>query len=84
MAPRDTQPLYSQYQLMPPFHRFPEEAARIGRIIAAFGELEFILGVFLGEALDNQDAALRAMFRLLSDRARSGVNASGRARASAR
>jgi hypothetical protein len=55
---------------MPSFHRFPAEAARIGRIIAAFGELEFILGVFLGEALDNQDAALRAMFRLLSDRAR--------------
>lgn len=55
---------------MPAFHRHPEEASRISRIIAAFGEIEFMLGLCLGEALSDRDTALRAMFRLLSDRAR--------------
>jgi hypothetical protein len=68
--PAAVQPLYQGLQLMPALHRFPDEAARIGRIIAAFGELEFILALCLGEALDDRDTALRAMFRLASGRAR--------------
>jgi hypothetical protein len=68
-SPGDTPPLFGA-QLMPAFHRHPEEAARIGRIIAAFGEIEFMLGLCLGEALSDRDAGLRGMFRLLSDRGR--------------
>jgi hypothetical protein len=56
--------------LMPCFHRKPQEAAIIGRIIAAFGEIEFMLGLCLGEAIADRHSALRAMFRLLSDRGR--------------
>jgi hypothetical protein len=64
------QPLYSGVQLMPALQRFPEEAARIGRIVAAFGELEFILALCVGEVLRDRDTALRTIFRLASDRAR--------------
>jgi hypothetical protein len=65
--------LYEHTQLMPPFHRFPDEGARIGRIMAAFGELQFILGLCLGEALNDQDTAMRTIFQLASDRARIDV-----------
>jgi hypothetical protein len=65
-----SQPLYHGLQLMPALHRFPDEAARIGRIVAAFGELEFILASSLGEVLGDRDTALRAIFRLASGRAR--------------
>lgn len=58
---------------MPSFHRYPKEAHRIGRIIAAFGELEFILGLALAEALGNQDTALRTLFKLRSDTSRLDV-----------
>jgi hypothetical protein len=58
------QPLYQGLQLMPALHRFPDEAARIGRIVAAFGEIEFILAMCLGEVLCDPDAARRAIFRL--------------------
>jgi len=64
------QPLYQGLQLVPALHRFPDEAARIGRIVAAFGELEFILAVCLGEVLSDRDTALRTIFRLASGRAR--------------
>jgi hypothetical protein len=64
------QPLYQGLQLMPALHRFPDEAARIGRIVAAFGELEFILAECLGEVLSDRDTALRTIFRLASSRAR--------------
>jgi hypothetical protein len=70
MAPPKIQPLYSSFQLMPALHRFPAEAARIGRIVAAFGEIEFLLALCLGEALNDRDTALRTIFRLASDRAR--------------
>jgi hypothetical protein len=64
------QPLYEGLQLSPALHRFPDEAARIGRIVAAFGELEFILALCLGEVLSDRDTALRTIFRLASGRAR--------------
>jgi hypothetical protein len=68
-SPADMPPLFGA-QLMPALHRHPDEAARIGRIVAAFGEIEFLLGLCLGEALSNRDAGLRGMFRLLTDRGR--------------
>jgi hypothetical protein len=58
---------------MPPLHRRPKEAARIGRIIAAFGELEFILGLALAEVLNDQDTALRTIFLLRNDISRIAV-----------
>jgi hypothetical protein len=56
--------------LMPAFHRFPKEAAIIGRIIVGFGELEFILAQCLGEALEDETTALRTIFILGSTSAR--------------
>ena len=50
--------------LMPAFHRFSKEAALIGRIIVGFGELEFILAQCVGTALQNEEMALRVIFRL--------------------
>jgi hypothetical protein len=64
------QPLYQGLQLMPSLHRFPDEAVRIGRIVAAFSELEFILALCLGEVLNDRDTALRTIFQLASGRAR--------------
>ncbi len=55
---------------MPSLHRRPKEAARIGRIIAAFGELEFLLGLCLAEGLGDQDTALRTIFLLRTDLSR--------------
>ena len=65
----DLHPLYKPH-LMPAFHRFPSEASSISRIVAAFGELEFILTLCVGEVLGDRDTGLRAIFRLASDRAR--------------
>jgi hypothetical protein len=56
--------------LMPAFHRFPQEAAIIGRIIVGIGELEFILARCVGEALQDETTALRTIFRLGSTSAR--------------
>src|SRR5258708_13482595 len=69
MADPDLKPLYKPH-LMPAFHRFPNEASSISRIVAAFGELEFILGLCVGEVLGDRDTALRAIFRLPSAPAR--------------
>jgi hypothetical protein len=68
MATRDLTPLYRE--LMPAFHRWPNETSSISRIIAAFGELEFILTLCVGEVLGDRDTGLRTIFRLGSDRAR--------------
>jgi hypothetical protein len=73
MAHRDLNPLYEKAYLMPSLHRCPRQAARIGRIIAAFGEIEFILGLCLAEAIGDLDTALRTIFLLNNDRARIDV-----------
>ena len=73
MADPDLKPLYERGRLMPVLHDRPKEAARIGRIIAAFGELEFILGLCLAEALGDQDTALRTIFLLRNDVSRIAV-----------
>src|SRR6266568_8452568 len=59
--------------LMPAFHRRKRMAGIIGRIIVGFGDLEFILAQCVGEALQNQDVALRTMYRLKSTRGRIDV-----------
>jgi hypothetical protein len=50
--------------LMPAFHRFPKEADLIGRVLVGFGELEFILAQCVGQVLQNENVALRVIFRL--------------------
>lgn len=54
----------------PALHRFPKEAAIIGRIVVAFGELEYMVAVCAGEALDNFDLIIKALYRLKSTSAR--------------
>jgi hypothetical protein len=49
--------------LLHDFERFPEEAAIIGRIIAGYGELEYWWAKCLGRTLNDDDSALRMVFR---------------------
>jgi hypothetical protein len=53
--------------LMPAFHRFPNEAAIIGRIIPAYGEIEFILAWCLGNSLGEPNTGMRLLYRLRSE-----------------
>jgi Arc/MetJ family transcription regulator len=56
--------------LMPSFHRYPKEAALIGRILAGYGELEFLLAECLGYALKDRETGVRTYFRIVSERTR--------------
>jgi hypothetical protein len=58
------------YRINPALHRFPEEAAIIGRIVVAFGELEYMAAVCAGKALNNLDLILKTLYRLKSTSAR--------------
>jgi hypothetical protein len=58
------------YRINPALHRFPEEAAIIGRIVVAFGELEYMVAVCAGKALGNLDLILKTLYRLKSTSAR--------------
>ena len=53
---------------MPAFLRHPEEAAIIGRLLAGYGELEFLMAMCLGSAMGDKRTALRALFRMKSER----------------
>ena len=48
--------------LMPAFLRYPNEAAILGRLLAGYGELEFIYAQCLAETIGNQETALRTYF----------------------
>jgi hypothetical protein len=48
----------------PAFHNFPEEAALIGRLLAAFGELEFSFCRNAGMALNMYITVARALYNL--------------------
>jgi hypothetical protein len=48
----------------PAFHRHKAAAAIVGRILAAFGELEYLLTNMAGNAIDNKENVLRALYRL--------------------
>jgi hypothetical protein len=60
---------------MPGFHRHPATAAAIARVIAGYGELEFIMALCVGEALDDRNLALSVLFRLKSEAARIDLGA---------
>jgi hypothetical protein len=50
--------------LMPAFYRFPEHAGVVGRILAGYGELEYMLALCVGLTLGDRDRAIRTIFRL--------------------
>jgi hypothetical protein len=49
--------------IMPAFWPYPKEAAIIGRILAGYGELEFLLSMVLAEAVGDLSIASRVLFR---------------------
>jgi hypothetical protein len=56
--------------LMPAFHRYPHEAAIIGRLTAGYGELEYTMAECLGATLGDNESAFRAVFRLRTESGR--------------
>jgi hypothetical protein len=50
-------------EIMKPFRSYPKEAAIIGRMLAGYGELEFLLHLVLTEILGNANTSGRVMFR---------------------
>jgi hypothetical protein len=53
--------------IMPAFQRYPNEAAIIGRLLAGYGELEFLLCLVLSEAVVDLSTAARLLFRSRSE-----------------
>lgn len=51
-------------QILPAFSRYPKEAEILGRLLAGYGDLEFELVLCLGECLDDDERALRTIFRI--------------------
>jgi hypothetical protein len=49
--------------IMPAFVRHPKEAAIIGRMLAGYGELEFLMCLCLSEVLGDTSQAARILFR---------------------
>ena len=56
--------------LMPSFGRFPDEAAIIGELILAYGELEVLLMLCVSAVLNNRARAIEALYRLRGESAR--------------
>ena len=54
----------------PCFHRFPAEAAIIGRLLAAFGELEVTVCYNAGKATNLGDLVVAALYRIRATRSR--------------
>lgn len=52
---------------MPALQRFPNEAAIIGRLIAAYGEFEYIFAYCVGHVINDFDRAIKLAFRLRSE-----------------
>ena len=59
--------------VMPAFHRFPGEAAIIGRLLAGYAELEIDLLHCVSVAREDFDATLKAMFRIRGETARINI-----------
>lgn len=53
--------------ILPPFQECPEEAAIIGRLLAGYGELEFAFASCLATVIDDDQRALRVLFRIRSE-----------------
>ncbi|HUC67231.1 MAG TPA: hypothetical protein VMA53_17455 [Stellaceae bacterium] len=56
--------------LNPVFDRHVYEGITIGRMLLNYGEIELLIGMLLGNALESQDTALRTMFRIIGESAR--------------
>jgi hypothetical protein len=52
------------FVINPAFHRRPHEAAIVGRIVVAFGELELTICNIAGEALNMRFSVLRTLYRI--------------------
>ncbi len=50
-------------RINPAFHRHPDEPAMIGRLVIAFGELEYITVTIAGRAMSHREAVYRALYR---------------------
>jgi hypothetical protein len=50
--------------ILPPFEAYPEEGAIIGRLVTGYGELEYELAMCVGWIAQDQDLALKLMYRL--------------------
>jgi hypothetical protein len=61
------------YRINPAFDRYPKEASWIGKILASFGELEFLACQMAGQAIDKYDQVIRSMYRLRSTSSRLDV-----------
>jgi hypothetical protein len=49
--------------LMPAFHRFPKEAAIIGRLLAGYGDIDFTFARCTARVYGDVENMLRAIFR---------------------
>jgi hypothetical protein len=56
--------------LNPVFDRHVAEGVTIGRMLLNYGEIELMVGMLLGNALESQDTALRTLFRVIGESAR--------------
>jgi hypothetical protein len=52
------------YKINPAFDRWPNEALLIGKMLAAFGELEFMTCNIAADTIGKRDQVLRALYRL--------------------
>ena len=60
----------SPFRVNPTFERHPNEARWIGRILAAFGDIEVSTCMLTGVAVQKFDQVLRALYRIRSTSAR--------------
>lgn len=53
--------------IIPAFGTYPEEGAIIGRLLAGYGEIELEINICLGQALQDENSALKAMYSMRSE-----------------
>ena len=53
--------------LVPAFAHYPNEAAIIGRLLVAYGEIEFIFALCLADAMNDIDTAMKVIFRMRNE-----------------
>jgi hypothetical protein len=58
------------YKINPTMDRWPNECALTGKIILAFGELEFMICNMAVDAIERREQTLRALYRITMTRAR--------------
>jgi hypothetical protein len=56
--------------LNPVFDRNPVEGMLIGRMLLNYGEIELLVAMLLGNAIEEQNTALRMMFRIIGESSR--------------